>query len=80
MSHRGGTLVTVYTAVLSINLDITIANIAFPSIATERTAAVAADPNQPDWDFQSSVATIKRSVPVWRLITTNSWKPVNPTT
>jgi EmrB/QacA subfamily drug resistance transporter len=35
MSRRAGVLVAVYVAVLAINLDVTIVNVALPSIATE---------------------------------------------
>lgn len=35
MSRRAGILVAVYVAVLAINLDVTIVNVALPSIATE---------------------------------------------
>ncbi|GAA4394482.1 MFS transporter [Tsukamurella soli] len=35
MSHKVGILVAVYVAVLAINLDITIVNVALPDIATE---------------------------------------------
>lgn len=42
MSRRGGILVAVYVAVLAINLDVTIVNVALPSIATELTASTRA--------------------------------------
>jgi MFS family permease len=35
MSRKAGILVAVYVAVLAINLDVTIVNVALPSIATE---------------------------------------------
>ena len=35
MSRKAGVLAAVYVAVLAINLDVTIVNVALPSIATE---------------------------------------------
>ncbi|GAA1479626.1 MFS transporter [Gordonia sinesedis] len=42
MTRRGGILIAVYTAVLAINLDVTIVNVALPSIATELSAGTRA--------------------------------------
>jgi EmrB/QacA subfamily drug resistance transporter len=39
MNRKAGILVAVYTAVLAINLDVTIVNVALPSIATELDAS-----------------------------------------
>ncbi|MGH3552531.1 MAG: MFS transporter, partial [Mycobacterium sp.] len=38
MSRKAGVLAAVYAAVLAINLDVTIVNVALPSIATELRA------------------------------------------
>lgn len=42
MNRKGGVLVAVYVAVLAINLDVTIVNVALPSIATELSASTRA--------------------------------------